>query len=212
MVTEDEIINQYGKKYASGDYIFTEGDAGEEMFIIHAGKVNITKKTDEGEKVLVTLSAGDFFGEMAVIDKAPRSASAIAEGDTVCIVLNEELFEQQMQRNAKIVKKILKNMSARLRAMNEQLQNLTSKDYNMRVVNTLLLQVHKNGDGSELAMDSLIQQTGMDENKDKLNEILSAMEKAKVITLGSDSLTVSSGANIEKYKQFLEMKKAFGES
>ena len=212
MVTENEIINQYGKQYAPGDYIFQEGDSGEEMFIIHAGKVNITKKTDEGEKVLVTLSSGDFFGEMAVIDKAPRSASAVAAEDTTCIVLNEELFEQQMQRNAKIVKKILKNMSARLRAMNEQLQNLTSKDYNMRVVNTLLLHVNKNGDNSTLAMDSLVQQTGMEQNIDKLNEILSAMEKAKVITHGGDSITVSSSANIEKYKQYLEMKKAFGES
>ena len=182
------------------------------MFIIHRGKVNITKKTDDGEKILVTLSAGDFFGEMAIIDKAPRSAGAIAAEETVCIVLDEELFEQQMQRNAKIVKKILKNMSARLRAMNEQLQNLTTKDYNMRVVNTLLIHVHKNGDNSALPISTLIHQTGMEENRDKLNEITSAMAKAKVITVSGDSLIVSSSANIEKYKQYLEMKKAFGES
>ncbi len=212
MVTEDEIISQYGKKYAEGDYLFKEGDPGEEMFIIHSGKVNITKQTGEGEKVLVTLGDGDFFGEMAIIDKAPRSASAVAAAETACIVLDEELFEQQMQRNAKIVKKILKNMSSRLRSMNEQLKNLTTKDYNMRVVNTLLLQVHKEGDGSTLSFGSLIEQTGMEENKDKLEEIIGAMEKAKVISRDGDSITVTSAANIEKYKQYLEMKKAFGES
>ena len=146
MATENDIINQFGRKYSAGEYIFREGDVGEEMFIIHDGSIRITKKTDEGEKTLVQLTAGDFFGEMAVIDKGPRSASAIAIDEAVCIVLNEELFEQQMQRNAKIVKKILKNMSARLRAMNEQLQNLTTKDYNMRVVNCLLLHVNKNGE------------------------------------------------------------------
>jgi CRP-like cAMP-binding protein len=212
MVTEDEIINQYGKKYATGDYVFKEGDIGEVMFIIHRGKVNITKRTDDGEKILVTLSTGDFFGEMAIIDKAPRSASAIAAEETVLIVLDEVLFEQQMQRNAKIVKKILKNMSARLRAMNEQLQNLTTKDFNMRVVNTMLIHVHKNGENSSLGMQLLIQQTGMEDNRDKLQEILSAMAKARVITLSGDSLIISSSANIEKYKQYLEMKKAFGES
>lgn len=211
MVTEDEIIKQYGKVYTPGQYIFREGDPGEEMFIINRGKVSITKRTDEGEKTLVTLSAGDFFGEMAVIDKAPRSASAIAVEDTVCIVLNEELFEQQMQRNAKIVKKILKNMSARLRAMNEQLQNLTTKDFNMRVVNTLLLHVNKNGENSELSRTSLIQQTAMEDNVPKLDEILGHMAKAKVIACAGDVIMVSSSANIEKYKQFLEMKKAFGE-
>jgi len=212
MVTEDDIVNQYGRKYERGQYIFKEGDHGEEMFIIHSGKVNITKKTDEGEKILITLGPGDFFGEMAVIDKGPRSASAIAAEDTICIVLDEDLFEQQMQRNAKIVKKILKNMSARLRAMNEQLQTLTTKDYNMRVVNALLIHVNKNGDNSPLALKTLIEQTGMEDYKDKLHEILSSMEKAKVVAISGDTIIVSSSTNIEKYKHYLEMKKVFGES
>jgi CRP/FNR family transcriptional regulator len=211
MATENDIINQFGRKYAQGEYIFKAGDHGEEMFIIHSGSVSITVKTDEGEKTLVTLGSGDFFGEMAVIDKGPRSANAVAAEETICIVLNEELFEQQMQRNAKIVKKILKNMSSRLRAMNEQLQMLTSKDYNMRVVNALLLHVNKSGENSVLSLSSLIQQTGMDENRPKLDEILTAMAKAKVIMISGDSITVTSSANIEKYKQYLEMKKAFGE-
>lgn len=212
MATENDIINQFGRKYAPGEYIFKEGDIGEEMFIIHSGTVKITKRTDEGEKTLVSLTAGDFFGEMAVIDNGPRSASAVASDDATCIVLNEELFEQQMQRNAKIVKKILKNMSARLRAMNEQLQNLTTKDYNMRVVNTLLLHVNKNGENSSLSMAAVVQATGMDDNKPKLDEILTHMAKAKVIAIAGGTVTVSSSANIEKYKQYLEMKKAFGES
>jgi CRP-like cAMP-binding protein len=212
MATENDIINQFGRSYTPGEYIFKEGDIGEEMFIIHSGTIRITKKTDEGEKTLVSLTEGDFFGEMAVIDNGPRSASAIAVDDAVCIVLNEELFEQQMQRNAKIVKKILKNMSARLRAMNDQLQNMTMKDYNMRVVNALLVHVNKSGENSKLSMGAVVQQTGMDENRAKLDEILAHMAKAKVIAISGDTVTVSSSANIEKYKQYLEMKKAFGES
>jgi CRP-like cAMP-binding protein len=127
-------------------------------------------------------------------------------------VLNEELFEQQMQRNAKIVKKILKNMSARLRAMNEQLQNLTTKDFNMRVVNTLLLHVHKNGENTTLTHKALVQQAGMEDNVSKLDEIIAAMAKAKVVSIVGDTVCVTSSGNIEKYKQYLEMKKAFGES
>ncbi len=211
MVTEDEIIERYGKKFSPGQYIFKEGEHGEEMFIIHKGKVRITKATDEGEKTLAVLGDGDFFGEMAVIDKGPRSASAIAEDETICIVLNEELFEQQMQRNAKIVKKILKNMSARLRATNEQLQLLTAKDYNMRIVNALLLHVNKNGDNSSISIQELLKQTGMEDNKSKFDEILKGMQRAKVVSLNGDVITVSSADNIAKYKQYLEMKKAFGE-
>lgn len=212
MVTEEDIINQYGKKYEAGEYIFREGDTGEVMYIIHRGKVDITKMTGDGEKVLVTLTQGDFFGEMAIIDKAPRSAGAVAVEDTVCIVLDDEHFEQQMHRNAKIVKKILKNMSARLRAMNEQLQMLTTKDYNMRVVNALLMTVSKSGDNSSVPFPALVQQTGMEESLVRLEEILHAMAKAKVIAIDGDNIAVSSASNIEKYKQYLEMKKAFGES
>ncbi len=211
MITEDDIIERYGKKYSAGQYIFKEGEHGEEMFIIHKGKVRITKKTDEGEKTLAILSDGDFFGEMAVIDKGPRSASAIAEDETICIVLDEELFEQQMQRNAKIVKKILKNMSARLRATNEQLQLLTAKDYNMRVVNALLLHVNKSGDNSKISIQDLLKQTGMEDNKSKFDEIIQNMQRAKVVSLNGDTITVSSADNIAKYKQYLEMKKEFGE-
>ncbi len=211
MASEEEIIKNFGRTYAPGQYIFKEGDPGDEMFIIHSGAVKITKKTDEGEKTLVVLTSGDFFGEMAVIDHEPRSASAIAEKETVCIALNEELFEQQMQRNAKIVKKILKNMSARLRAMNEQLRNLTTKDYNMRVVNTLLMLVSKSGDNSRISLEELTSQAAMEENRQKLEEILKAMEKAKVISIADNIITVSSADNIGKYKQYLEMKKAFGE-
>ncbi|HNZ30193.1 MAG TPA: hypothetical protein PKJ42_09385, partial [Candidatus Goldiibacteriota bacterium] len=108
-------------------------------------------------------------------------------------------------------KKILKNMSSRIRSMNEQLKNLTTKDFNMRVVNTLLMHVSKSGDNSSISLNSLITETAMDEHKDKLHEILSAMEKAKVIAVNGDSIAVSSADNIGKYKQYLEMKKAFGE-
>jgi len=60
-------------------------------------------------------------------------------------VLNEELFEQQMQNNARIVKKILKNMSARLRDANKQIENLLIRDANSRVAHTLLQLAHKHG-------------------------------------------------------------------
>jgi len=52
------------------------------MFIIQSGKVRISKLSKDVEKTLVVLEEGDFFGEMAVIDKGPRSANATAEGDT----------------------------------------------------------------------------------------------------------------------------------
>ncbi|MCD4814434.1 Crp/Fnr family transcriptional regulator [bacterium] len=145
MTTAQEIFERYGKTFSAGKIVFRENDIGEEMFIIQNGQIKIHKKTSEGEKTLVVLSDGDFFGEMAVIDREPRSASATAVTDTKCIVLNQEVFESTMQSNIHIVKKILRNMSSRLRDANKQIENLLVKDHKRRVANTLALLAHKHG-------------------------------------------------------------------
>jgi len=63
-----------------------------------------------------------------------------------------------------------------------------------------------------MTLESLIEQTEMQDYKDKLHEILKSMEKAKVVTISGSTIVVSSSANIEKYKHYLEMKKVFDES
>ena len=72
MATQSEIFQKYGRNFAAGQLIFAEGEIGAEMFIIQSGKVRISKRSKDGEKTLVILEEGDFFGEMAVIDKGPR--------------------------------------------------------------------------------------------------------------------------------------------
>ncbi|HPD19141.1 MAG TPA: hypothetical protein PLF61_05715, partial [Candidatus Goldiibacteriota bacterium] len=72
--------------------------------------------------------------------------------------------------------------------------------------------VNKHGDNSPMTLESLIEQTEMQDYKDKLHEILKSMEKAKVVTISGSTIVVSSSANIEKYKHYLEMKKVFDES
>ena len=72
----DEVFKRYGRAYKPGEVIFREGDAGETMFIIQEGEVRIHKRVRDKETTLAVLKDGDFFGEMAIIDKEPRSASA----------------------------------------------------------------------------------------------------------------------------------------
>src|SRR5271170_6015420 len=146
MSSEQEIFEKCGRTYNNNDVIFREGDMGNEMFIIQSGKVKITKQLKDGvEKTLVILGPGDFFGEMAVIDKDVRSANAIAIEPSRLIALDEELFEAHIQTNPKIVKKILKILSSRLRDANQQIADLMIKNDKRLVANTILLVVHKHG-------------------------------------------------------------------
>ena len=217
MTNQNEIFQKYGRNYAAGEKIFAEGEIGAEMFIIQTGKVRISKRSTDTEKTLVVLEDGDFFGEMAVIDKGPRSASATAVDEVKCIVLNEELFEQQMQNNARIVKKILKNMSARLRDANKQIENLLIRDANSRVAHTLLHLAHKNGGkaGVEIKIDNLTVEelaktVGMNNEVPKVLEILGKMEQVRITRMENNKIVISSLENLEKFIRYLEMKEQFG--
>jgi CRP-like cAMP-binding protein len=77
--------------YRSGETIIQEGDIDRWVFFLISGKVKISKK---GETVTVIKRLGDIFGEMRFIDNAPRSAAAIAEGETVCIAVDSEYVDE----------------------------------------------------------------------------------------------------------------------
>jgi CRP-like cAMP-binding protein len=218
MANQDEVFKLYGRTYNPGDVICREGEMGSEMFIIQSGKVRISKKSKDLEKTLVILEGGDFFGEMAVIDKQVRSATATAVEETKLIALNEEVFEQQMQNNARIVKKILKNMSARIRDANKQIENLLIRDANSRVASTLLQLALRYGRGAtsnirmdfQFTVEELAGMVGMTGDRQKLDEIVDKLIRAKVIAIQEGQILIVSLENLEKFVKFLEMKEQFG--
>ena len=218
MSTEQEAFEKYGRLYNTNDVIFREGDVGAEMYIIQSGKVMITKQLKSGEeKTLAVLGPGDSFGEMAVIDKDVRSANAIAMEPSRLMALDEELFEVHVQTNPKIVKKILKILTSRLRDANQQIADLMIKNDKRMVTNTILLMVHKHGqEGSEgIVIDSnftvpfLSKMCGLD--LPKTQEIVDKLIHARVVKMSGEMLVVTSIDNLEKFIKFLEMKELFGE-
>jgi CRP-like cAMP-binding protein len=112
--------------FNKGTVLFHEGDEGEDMYIIQSGKVAIKKKLKEGETVLATLEKGDFFGEMAILERQPRSATAeVAEAGDL-IVINGETFGDMIKANPEIAVRMLRKQSIRLRDTNRQLEQVLS--------------------------------------------------------------------------------------
>ena len=114
------IGDELGKVYTGGEIIFREGEEGEEMYVIQAGKVNITKSTHSGEVTIATLEAGEVFGEMALFDKMPRSATALAEEDARILTVDKRKFFSSISRDPTLAFKILESMSQRLRKINNE--------------------------------------------------------------------------------------------
>ncbi len=84
--------DRFIQAYIKDEVVFTENSPGKEMFIISSGKINLYKDRQDRRILLATLSPGDFFGEMTLVDNSPRSATAIAAEDTQLIVLDEPKF------------------------------------------------------------------------------------------------------------------------
>ena len=109
-------MNLPARSLADGESIFVEGDLAGEMFIVHAGEVLIEHRG----KTLDRLAVGDVFGEMALIDGAPRSATARASGPCEVLVLNERNFIYLVDEMPYFALKVMRVLAHRLRVMNDR--------------------------------------------------------------------------------------------
>lgn len=121
---------EYVATFAAGDKIFAEGDLGTEMFIIQEGQVNIVKHLGLEHKILTSLGKGDFFGEMAVMEDAPRTADAIAQTNVTLLAINGSRFDEMIRKNPEIAIRIIRKYSRRLREANKLLETLVGVPVN----------------------------------------------------------------------------------
>ena len=117
--------NDNVRLFEAGDMIFREGEVGNLMYVLLDGAVELRMKVDRGETVLKTVDvANDFFGEMALLDERPRSASAMALRRSKVLAVDGPTFEAMILANGKFALKIIKVLSARIRRSNDQVSDL----------------------------------------------------------------------------------------
>ncbi|MBX0292161.1 cyclic nucleotide-binding domain-containing protein [Hymenobacter sp. HSC-4F20] len=101
--------------FDDGQQIFAKGDLGASLFIVHEGEVGIFT----GAQQLATFRSGDFFGELALLDAEPRSATAVAHGPVVAFRLDQEDFYDVMEERSEVLRNIMRVLCQRLRRQNE---------------------------------------------------------------------------------------------
>jgi CRP/FNR family cyclic AMP-dependent transcriptional regulator len=113
------------RRYPRGSVIFEEGVPGDYMYLIKDGQVKISKLSDDGrEKILEILGAGDFVGEMALLDRGPRSASVKSTQPCVLLALSRQDFLSLLRERPEISLELIRELSRRLRETNEQIRGL----------------------------------------------------------------------------------------
>lgn len=117
------------RSFKAGDLIFNQGDAGTEMYVVAAGHVNIHLPGEASRRIsLKDIAVGEYFGELALFDDKPRSASALATTDATLLELSRETLSDYLAKRPTAAMPILRTMAERLRETNTLLSQRVAKN------------------------------------------------------------------------------------
>ena len=134
MKLDGNVFNKFIRNIEAKTTIFREGDSGNQMFLIVEGEVEIRKKTTEkSTTTLATLKKGDFFGEMAMVERKPRSATAIAIINCRLLALDQNAFMSLIEQNSDFAVRMIKVLSTRLRRTNLLFEQVMGSDIEKQV-------------------------------------------------------------------------------
>ena len=136
---EDMARQLHRRRFRRNETIFHQGDPGDSLHIVSSGAVKIVLPSLEGEEAIIaTLRSGDFFGELALLDGAPRSATAVALEASSVFELPGEDFAGLLTESPELAADVLHNMSAQLRRANDRLVARNSNSAMVRTGNMLV--------------------------------------------------------------------------
>ena len=136
--------DEFNRVYPKDSMIFSEGEPGEELFIIQKGSVKIAKIVDNNEVLLAVLKTGDIFGEMALLESKPRAACAVAYEECQLMAVNRANFERMVSSQPQIVARLTTLLAERIWFIYKQLANTLINDPMGRMYDALLMQLEKN--------------------------------------------------------------------
>jgi CRP-like cAMP-binding protein len=116
-----------------GSLIFRQGDAGDQMFLIGDGRVRLFLESEGNQKEVGVLGPGDFFGELALLRDAPRSATAEAVEDTTLLPIGRDVFAMLVQDDLDTVFRMMRNLGERLARTNIPIQILLMRLGRIRI-------------------------------------------------------------------------------
>lgn len=181
------------RRYGRGSPIFFEGDPGDCLVIIASGVVKIHKAAEDGrQKILAILEAGDFFGEMGVLDGAPRSAAAEALSDCEVLILDRNRFLDLLKTTPGLATDVALALAERLRRTNEDLERLAFRDARGRVVEALLQLSRAHGEKTSLGVRLTVRLTHQElasyagVTRETVTRVLAELQDSRLVSVGAD--------------------------
>lgn len=184
-------------KYARGQELFHEGEQGDSLYVITAGKIKLGRRSPDGrENLLAILGEGEMLGELSLFDPGPRTATATAIADTELVGLSHTDMTAYLGTRPEIAMTMLSALAARLRRTNEALGDLVFTDVPGRVAKALLDLSHRFGQPSDegtlvahdLTQEELAQLVGA--SRETVNKALADFSSRGWIKLEARAVTL----------------------
>jgi CRP-like cAMP-binding protein len=213
-MADDPLFDKFGREFVKGTVLFVEGDESKEMYVLHAGRVAISKNVRDVVKTLARLGPGEFFGEMAVIGNKPRSATATVIEAAKCLVIDPRTFEAMVRGNAEIAIRMIKMLAERLTEADAQIENLMLRDATSRVVHYLAHCARTRGISIphavriDIDLDELRSVLALSEAE--VADVLDKLDKGRIAQVRDGGVVVETAEKLREYLDFLEMKEKFG--
>ncbi len=206
----NSMFDRFGVTFQKGDIIFCEYEPGDNFYLIQSGRVQILKILGDIEKTIDILQPGEIFGEMAILEEAPRSATAIALDEVKALEFNRENFEILMQGNPQIALKLLKLFTKRIYDQKRRFMILTLEDIEARVADVFLMLAENSGPPEEginkmeftTTVDDIAHWAGM--SPAKCREVMNHFVSQRRIEIYSDKIIVK---NINDFARFVSSRR-----
>ncbi|MCK4907317.1 MAG: cyclic nucleotide-binding domain-containing protein [Spirochaetes bacterium] len=197
-------MDKYDAQFKAGTIIFKENDVDDTMYFIKSGKVEILKTINNSEKIIDILKTGDFFGEMAIVNKSPRFATARAITDVLAVALNREKFLNIITTQGEIALKIIDVLCLRLKNANGQVKKLIQKNEKALVYDALVnwLQVVGNKAEIDLASKEISNQLHIEINSVKKS--INKLVMINLLSMNGHEISLSEDTANDKLKALLQ--------
>lgn len=173
------------KQFKRGDTIFRKDDKGTHLYVVLEGAVKIALPGEFGQEALVAIArSGEYFGELALFDRSPRSATVVALEDTQAALLAADDFIAFLESHPLAVRAVLEGLSRTVRRLSDRVEDLIFLDVPSRVAKYLLDLAQQNGGaGRELTLtqDELAAFTGA--SRVSVNRVLGDLERRGLISI-----------------------------
>jgi CRP-like cAMP-binding protein len=192
------------RSYLAGETIFNQGEEGNAVYVVEMGRVRIYVQTEEGQEISVVFyGRGEMFGEMALVDRRPRSATAVAMEDTVVLAMGSRQFYRHLQENYQVALNLMQLLSRRIRETTALVQAMASMDVSRRTVQALLQLAERQGapaaDGiylGRLTQQELASLVGT--SRESVNRALRALARKQLVSIVRGEIVIRQARALEE--------------